>query len=158
MSAASATGEKVPLLVIGKRKNPRCFKNVKSLPCSYRSQAKSWMDSEIFTEWVRKLDRKFHNENRKVALIIDNWPAHPKVPGLLAIENIFLPPNTTSITQPMDQGVIQSLKAKYHTKMVRRYINAIDSNKEMSKIIVLNAMVMLEQYRSMLPEKTIVNF
>ena len=50
MSAASATGEKVPLLVIGKSKNPRCFKNVKSLPCSYKSQAKSWMDSYIFTQ------------------------------------------------------------------------------------------------------------
>ena len=33
MSAASATGENLPLLVTGKSKNPRCFKNVKSLPC-----------------------------------------------------------------------------------------------------------------------------
>ena len=83
MSAASATGEKLPMLVIGKSKNPRCFKNVKSLPCTYKSQAKSWMDSEIFTDWVKQLDRTFHAKSRKVALIVDNCAAHPHVPGLV---------------------------------------------------------------------------
>ena len=41
MSAASATGQKLPLIVIRKSKNPRCFKNVKSLPCMYKAQEKS---------------------------------------------------------------------------------------------------------------------
>ena len=35
------------------------------------------MDSEIFTEWVKQLDRKFLVQNRKVAFIVDNCPAHP---------------------------------------------------------------------------------
>ena len=157
ISAASATGEKLPMLVIGKSKNPRCFKNVKSLPCTYKSQAKSWMDSEIFTDWVKQLDRTFHAKSRKVALIVDNCPAHPHVPGLVAIDLIFLPPNMTPITQPMDQGVIRSLKAKYRAKMIRKYINAIDSNKELPKITILDAMVMLEQSWSMLPGTTITN-
>ena len=157
MSAASATGEKLPMLVIGKSKNPRCFQNVKSLRCTYKSQAKSWMDSEIFTDWVKQLDRTFHAKSRKLALIVDNCPAHPHIPGLVAIDLIFLPPNTTSITQPMDQGVIRSLKAKYRAKMIRKYINAIDSNKELPKITILDAMVMLEQSWSMLPDTTIIN-
>ena len=63
MSAASATGEKVPLLVIGKSKNPRCFKNMKSLPCMYKAREKSWMD------------QKFLAQNRNVAFIVDNCPA-----------------------------------------------------------------------------------
>ena len=33
MAAASATGEKLPMFVIWKSKNPRCFKNAKYLPC-----------------------------------------------------------------------------------------------------------------------------
>ena len=41
MSAASATGEKLLLLVIGKSKNLRCFKNVKSVPYMYKAQKKS---------------------------------------------------------------------------------------------------------------------
>ena len=65
------------MFVIGKSKNPRCFKNVRSLPCRYRSQRKSWMDSALFEEWVRELDGKFLRENRKIALIIDNRPAQP---------------------------------------------------------------------------------
>ena len=56
MAAASAVGEKLPMFVIWKSKHPRCFKNVKYLPCEYKSQKKSWMNSEIFEEWVRKLE------------------------------------------------------------------------------------------------------
>ena len=55
----------------------------------YKAQEKSWMDSEIFTEWIKQLDRKFLAQNRKVAFIIDSWHAHPHVPDLTAIDLIF---------------------------------------------------------------------
>ena len=58
-TAASATGEKLPMFVIWKSKNPCCFTNVKNLPCKYKSQKKSWINSEIFEEWVCKLDQNF---------------------------------------------------------------------------------------------------
>ena len=48
MAAASVTGEKLLMLVLGKSKKPRCFNGVKNLPCRYRAQAKSWMDSFLF--------------------------------------------------------------------------------------------------------------
>ena len=35
------------------------------------------------------------------------------VENLEWVELIFLPPNTTSVTKTMDQGIIQALKAKY---------------------------------------------
>ena len=101
------------MFVIGKSTKPRCFKNVKNLPCRYRSQNKSWMDGNLFTEWVRQPDNKFVAEGRKIALIIENCPAHPRIDNLQAVELIFLPPNTSSKTQPMDQGVIRSLEAHY---------------------------------------------
>ena len=110
MAAASAVGEKLPMFVIWKSKNPRCFKNVKHLPCEYKSQKKSWMNSEIFEEWVRKLDRKFRADDRNVALIIDNCPAHPSISDLTSVQLVFLPPNTTSIPQPMDQVSYAALK------------------------------------------------
>ena len=59
-------------------------------------------EAELFGEWVRKLEQKFSAANRKIALIIDNCTAHPHVDQLESIELIFLPPNTTSHTQPMD--------------------------------------------------------
>ena len=45
---ASMAGEKLPLLVIGKSANPRCFKNVKKLPLPYKSNKKAWMTAAIF--------------------------------------------------------------------------------------------------------------
>ena len=35
---------------------PRCFSGVKSLLCGYHSQKKSWMDGDLFTEWVKELE------------------------------------------------------------------------------------------------------
>ena len=116
MAAASAAGEKLPIFVIGKSAKPRYFKNVKSLPCRYRSQVKSWLNSFFFDVWVKELDKMFEKENRKVILIVNNCPAHPNTEGFKAVELVFLPPNTTSKTQPMDQGVIRSLKAKCRKK------------------------------------------
>ena len=69
MAAASATGEKVSMFMIWKSKNSHCLKNVKHLPYDYKSQKKSWMNSQIFEEWVRKLDRKFRADDGKIALI-----------------------------------------------------------------------------------------
>ena len=34
----------------------------------------------------------------------------------------FLPPNVTSLIQPMDQGVLQTLKKRYKQKLLRRLI------------------------------------
>ena len=44
VAAANAVGDKLPMFVMGKSKNPWCFKNVKSFPCQYWSQWKSWME------------------------------------------------------------------------------------------------------------------
>ena len=69
------------------------------------------MNSEIFEEWVCKLERKFCADDRKITLVIDNCPVHPSISNLTNVQIVFLPPNTTSILQTIDQGVIRSLKA-----------------------------------------------
>ena len=125
--ANQAGTDKLPLMIIGKAANPRCFKNVKTLPCTYKSNKKAWMTSEIFIEWLQKLDAKMTKTNRKIAMIVDNCPAHPKVKTLKSIELIFLPPNTTSVTQPCDQGIINNLKVFYRKQVSMRRIRAIDN-------------------------------
>ena len=64
--------EKLPLMVIGKFERPRCFKNVKTLPVAYKFNKKAWMTSVIFTDWLRKLDRQFTAQRRKVLMLVDN--------------------------------------------------------------------------------------
>ena len=138
MAAANAMGDKLPMFVIGKAKNPRCF-----LPCRYRNQRKSWMNGKLFEEWFRELDRKFAFEGRNVTFVIDNCAAHPHIDNLKSINLYFLPPNTTSKTQPMDQGVICSSKAKYHKNVPRKIIQSVEKKKTLPKISLLQGMQML---------------
>ena len=105
------------------------------------------MDGILLEEWIRELDRKFLSEGRNVALVIDSCPAHPHTENLKAFKLFFLPPNTTSITQPMDQGVIRSLKAKYCTNVVRKIIRSLEKNKTIPKISLLHRMQMLVSAR-----------
>ena len=157
VAAANAMGGKLPMAVIGRSEKPRCFIGVKSLLCQYESQKKSWMDSEIFTNYIRKLDRKFQFEGRKVTFIIDNCPAHPSLDNLKAMELILLPPNTTSKMQPMDQGVIRALMTYYRSKIFKRYIPHIDSGKELVSISILAAMRMLVESWDAVSSDTAVN-
>ena len=94
-------------LVIGKAKSPRCFKgiNVSDLSLTWRWNRKAWMTSTIFQEWLLGIDRLLGMRNRKILLFADNASCHLP-PELVNIKLQFLPPNTTSLTQPLDQGII----------------------------------------------------
>lgn len=119
--------EKRKLLVIGKTKNPRCFKNVKSLPVDYHANGRAWMTSEVFNNYVRKWDEELTRKKRKIILLIDNCPAHPKIENLNSIKLVFMPPNTSSKLQPMDQGIIHSLKSHYRQALLVKIIQGMDA-------------------------------
>ena len=76
-------------------------------------------------------------------LVKNNCPAHPPIENLKSIKSFFLSPNTTSTTQPMDQGVIRSLKAKYRKNMVQRIIRSLEKNIALPVVSILKAMQML---------------
>ncbi|XP_064462709.1 tigger transposable element-derived protein 4-like [Ornithodoros turicata] len=82
----------------------------------------------IFEDYVRLLDCKFHAKQRKVLFIIDNCPSHGKIENLKAITVEFLPANTTSVLQPMDQGIIEMTRRLYQ-KSLQRMLLAYDCNK-----------------------------
>ena len=88
---------------------------------------------------------------------IDNCPAHPSVPNLTNVQLIFLPPNTTTILQPMDQCVIRSLKAHYRGRVVRKFIRALDKGQSLPKISLLQAMKLLVASWEAVPVETVVN-
>jgi hypothetical protein len=94
--------DKLPFWVIGKYKNPCCFKNVNlsNLGCIYQSNAKAWMTQIIFLEWLNAFD--LHVANHKVLLVFDNYNAHvpfEELPARIQLKNthvLYLPPNMTS--------------------------------------------------------------
>lgn len=153
--AANMSGtEKRKLLVIGKSANPRCFKN-KSLPVKYKANSKAWMTSEIFKSELREWDEKLKMENRKILLLVDNCPAHPDV-ELEQIKLIFMPPNTSSKLQPMDQGVIHSLKCHYRKILLMKMLDAIDKNKSFS-VDLLDAIHFIHLAWQKVSRETIAN-
>ena len=155
MTVANATGNKIPMFVIGKSKSPRCFQGVKHLPCRYRNQNK--MDSILFEEWIWEIDTKFTEEKKKVALIIHNCPAHPTIDNVKSIELIFLPPNSTSKLQPINQGVKRSLKAYCKALALQRLVVTIDKGKDIPVFSILDAMKMLDLAWQKVKTSTIVN-
>lgn len=91
MVGANATStENLPLLVIGKARNPRCFKAVRTLPVEYESNSKAWITQSLFEQYIRKLDRKFVRQSKKVIFFVDNCGAHSSVPNLEPIQLEFL--------------------------------------------------------------------
>lgn len=154
---ANMSGEdKLDPLIIGKAANPRCFRGVSHIPLPYCSNAKAWMTSQVWTEWINKFDCRMRSEQRKVALIIDNCPAHPVVPDLTNVEVIYLPPNTTSHTQPCDQGIIQALKLKYRSRLLSKFLDSLDDEAPF-RANVLDAIILLRAAWSDVSVTTINN-
>ena len=62
----------------------------------------------------------------KAVLVLDNCSAHPDETELVSIDGKviakYLPPNVTSLLQPMDQGVLESLKHRYRQKIFEELI------------------------------------
>ncbi|XP_013807065.1 tigger transposable element-derived protein 4 [Apteryx mantelli] len=143
--------EKLPLLVIGKNRSPPCFKDVKSLPVDYEANDMAWMTSEVFEQWMRKLDERFQAQQRRVVIFVDPLPAHSEVKNLKAIELVFFPPDASSCIA-MKQGVIRSLKVKYRHCLIERFVDCVVGNKEFM-LTLLDAAEMLHLcWRKVAPE------
>ncbi|GFY47148.1 jerky-like protein [Trichonephila inaurata madagascariensis] len=109
MVCANASGtHSLPLLVIGKSKKPRCFKNVSCHPTPYKAQKSAWMNSVLFSGWYFKYFtpnvktlREREGKTGTVLLILDNFPCHRPVEILNATDDdlsvMYLPPNVTAM-------------------------------------------------------------
>ena len=67
---------------------------------------------------------------KKAILLLDNALSHPDIASLSSddgqITCLFLPPNTASLIQPMDQGVLQSIKLTYKRDVLLRMLDGGD--------------------------------
>ncbi|XP_050297254.1 tigger transposable element-derived protein 4-like [Anthonomus grandis grandis] len=154
---ANMTGsEKCKLLVIGKYERPRCMKNIKNLPVIYKSNRRAWMTSDIFINYLKEWDEKLRRQKRKILLLVDNCAAHPKNVDLTNIRLEFLPPNCTSVIQPMDQGIIKCLKTYYCRYFMYRLIQALDSE-ETFNLTILDSIKIIAKSWNEVSQKTIQN-
>uniref|UniRef100_K7F9R4 HTH CENPB-type domain-containing protein n=1 Tax=Pelodiscus sinensis TaxID=13735 RepID=K7F9R4_PELSI len=118
---------KLKPLLVHRSLNPRALE---SLPVIWRANSKAWVTLAMFEEWfsnhfVPAVERYCLGKNIpfKILLLLDNAPGHPNTLDDMHpnVKVVFLPPNTTSLIQPMDQGVIASFKAYYDEMTLRDF-------------------------------------
>jgi hypothetical protein len=124
--------------MVYRAKKPRALKNKNKnyLSVFWQHNQKVWVTAVLYTKsfhhcFIPEVKEYLEQEGLpfKVLLIIDNAPGHPTS---IAIENedvkvVFLPPNTTSLLQPLDQGIIQCVKATYTHLVFQRIRATIDA-------------------------------
>lgn len=146
---ANASGDmKLKPLLVYHSENPRVFKQnsiiKRRLPVMWRSNQRAWVTLALFKEWLFEVcapsikDYLATNDlPLKALLLLDNAPGHPKDldDNLMAdfpwLTVQFLPPNTTSLIQPMDQEVIAGFKKLYTRALFRRCFEACQSSSTM---------------------------
>ncbi|GBC05996.1 hypothetical protein RclHR1_06540016 [Rhizophagus clarus] len=158
LAACNASGdEKLPLLFIHKYETPRVLKGIEkiSLPVWYYWNSKAWMQRSIFKHFLERLNR----ERRHIILLMDNAKCHDC--DNISIKIHFLPPNTTSHLQPLDQGIIYSLKAQYHKLLCKNRIRAYDLYDDYDQIPppvdILDSINLIAEAWKIVTKKTIIN-
>jgi len=96
--------------------------------------------------------------NRKINLFLDNASSHPDTSYLKNIKLIFLPPNTTSICQPLDQRIIQNFKVHYRQRLLRHILSRVDQNIENKSINVLNTIFWIKSALKIIKLETVKNY
>ncbi|GBM25899.1 Tigger transposable element-derived protein 6 [Araneus ventricosus] len=122
-------------LLFGKAKKPRCFKNidVRKLSVSWKSNKKVWMTTDIMSDWLVELD-KIKKQKRKSILFMSNATSHPGDLKLKNINLVLLPPNTTSMLQPLVQVIIRSFKVGCRKLLRRHALSQISSCKSIEEL------------------------
>uniref|UniRef100_A0A8C6UUK7 DDE-1 domain-containing protein n=1 Tax=Neogobius melanostomus TaxID=47308 RepID=A0A8C6UUK7_9GOBI len=84
------------------------------------AQCKAWMTKVLNLDWFKQCfipEVKHYLREKglefKVLLLVDNAGGHAADLSYDGVQIEFLPPNTTSLIQPMDQGIIRAFKALY---------------------------------------------
>ena len=127
------------LSVIGKSKTPRCLQKkykmqVKDMAVDWYASKNAWMTGEIHHQIMSKLNNEMRLSNRHILYVCDNASSH-QVREYSHIKFLMLPPNATSIMQPLDQGIILSAKRRYKKKLAERYLACVENNKDANSLL-----------------------
>ncbi|XP_064089285.1 tigger transposable element-derived protein 1-like [Macrobrachium nipponense] len=125
--------------LIYKAANPRALKNKNKnfLPVFWMHNAKAWTTKVLMSNWFIQSFIPQVKEylidlcmEFKVLLIMDGAGGHPVDLYCEGVQLEFLPANTTSLLQPMGQGVIRAFKALYTQNSLEHLLREMDTSSE----------------------------
>ncbi|XP_014788476.1 tigger transposable element-derived protein 1-like [Octopus bimaculoides] len=127
---------------IYKFKNSRALKNKKNknlLPVLWMHNRKSWITKPLTSDWFHQCfipEVKVHLAEKgleiEVLLSMDNVRGHALDLSYEGIQIEFLPPNTTSLIQSMDQSVNRALKEICTRNSLQHLVEVMDSDDNFS--------------------------
>ena len=118
-------------LVIGRNKNPICFKNIdieNTYNITWRSDVYGGLSCEIFEEYLIKFDESLKNQNRNVILFLNNTiTCHLDLQFKLSnIKLEFVPATISDRVQPLYLGIIKAFKRNYKKEAIKSLSNDTD--------------------------------
>jgi hypothetical protein len=142
--------EKLPLLIIGKWAKPRAFqkKSGLALGFDYHFNKRAWMTTEIFHDWLARLNSQMKSEKRNILLLVDNFSAHSLPEGGLSnIRLEFFSPNLTAHVQPMDAGIIKAFKSHYKQRFISKSIQRYDQGVPITNVYKIDQLAAMHLSR-----------
>ena len=132
-------GMKLKSLLVYYSETPRALKNIDkgSLPVVWKGNPKAWVTQAIFQDWffnyfIPEVEKYFLEKGIPFnsLLLLDNALGHLPFMGDFHpnVKVVHLPPNTTSLIQPMDQGVIATFKKYYLCHTFHQAVKASDES------------------------------
>lgn len=133
----NAAGDfKIKPMVVYHSETPRAMRGFSKehLPVVWKSSKKALLTADLFQQWYVSSfcpSVKHYCEEKNVEpralLLLDSTPGHPHnletLRTSVPVEVVFLPPNTTSLLQPMDQGIFSYFKAYYLRRTFKQLVN-----------------------------------
>jgi hypothetical protein len=119
LACASASGNCIPPMVIFDRKTLKLEMTHGEVPGTFYGLSQNgWIDSELFSEWFKNHFLAHAPAVRPLLLLLDGHSSHyqPEFIRLAAAEDVVvfcLPPHSTHLLQPLDNGVFGSLKSNW---------------------------------------------
>ncbi|GFQ75808.1 tigger transposable element-derived protein 1 [Trichonephila clavata] len=117
-------------MIINHSSAPRVMKNINKTQLSvfWQSNKKAWMTQDLFKDWffncfIPAVETYTIEKNLyfKILLVLDNAGCHKIELDHPNGKIVFLPPNCMSLIQPLDQGVIQTLKIYYTRQLFKPF-------------------------------------
>ncbi|CAB4383389.1 unnamed protein product [Rhizophagus irregularis] len=136
--------EKIKPLVIGNAQKPHCLRgiNISNLPTMHHHKKKEANNNELYNSDETSAAESSHaakNKKGKKQAVSKPKKSRQLFDDLsqpLELTNItikYLPPNTTSHLQPMDQGIINNFKVKYKQYYCQHLIRQFDNGEDMGR-------------------------
>lgn len=107
--------ERKPPVIIGSSQTLSSLK----LPTPYYYHPQSAVTLDIFSSWLKEWDHELQTKRKKIVLLMSRVPHHPENPHVFNISITFFPPDTSTVLQPLQLGIITVFKALYRYQQLK---------------------------------------